>query len=228
MNIAAQLAEAKKEDSFACPYCSVYALFIFNKSREVADIKIREAVCPRCNRAIIQIRELIYLQEEGLLKSRSLIPGIYKKWVLAWPRKSLLCNDQNIPAEIKKDMNEAYSIVDISPGAAACLARRVLERILRKYLSLKGKNLKELINASQDKVHPRIFELLDSVRGYGVFGAHLKDDSVNGEILDVQDEEVGFILEVVKELIDEEFVKKARFKQMLEQLVAKKERAKKG
>ncbi len=209
MNIAEMIADAKNKDLLACPYCSVYSLFTFNEPRRIARTDIREAVCPCCGGAVVQLRNL-----NPTLTPKPL--GGYEskenpeKWAVVWPRQRLICSDQKIPMEIRNDMNNAYSIVDISPDAAAGLVRRALERILKKYLSLNGKDLEELIKASKDKVHPRIFELLDSVRGYGNFGAHLKEDAVCGETLEVQDEEASFILNAVKELIDDEFVNKAR------------------
>ena len=221
------LADMDKKARFDCPYCCTCALFEFSDLRKVGLIEIRESICPNpsCSKVIIQVREV----------DTSLIPkslGGFKlqqclsDWVTVWPKIRVLCSDEKIPSEIRKDLNEAYSIIEITPDAAAALTRRALERSLRKYLKLTGKDLYKLIEKSKDILHPRIFKLLDTVREFGNFGAHLNEDD-NGECLFVEHKEADFAIQAVKELVNEEFVNKHKADEMIEQLKAKKESVKK-
>ena len=59
---------------------------------------------------------------------------------MVWPKERVICSDVRIPQEIREDLNRASQYVDISPDAAAGLVRRSLERLLRKYLTLSGRD----------------------------------------------------------------------------------------
>lgn len=227
MNLTKALEEAMRKDKFKCPYCCVYALFQFKESRNLSSEEIRESNCPSCGRAVVQIRELNWTVTPrplgGGLESKQ-HPG---KWIIVWPKIRLCCSDERIPSEIRDDLNRANSIFDISPDAGANLVRRALERILRKYLKLSGKTLENLIAASESVLHPRIFKLLDAVRGFGNFGAHLKEDSESGECLFVTEDEFISSIEVVLALAEDEFIHKSDSEKALQKLDLKRERAKK-
>ena len=224
-NIQKKMVDMDKKDRFNCPYCCTYALFEFEDLRKIGFIETRESICPCCNKAIIQVRE-VDQQLTSKLGGFNL-QSFLSNWVTVWPKIRVVCSDEKIPFEIRKDLNEAYSIIEVTPDAAAALTRRALERILRKYLKLTGNNLFELIEDSKDILHPKIFKLLDTVRGFGNFGSHLSED-FDGECLFVEPDEAVFAIQAVKELVDEEFINKYKADQMIEQFKAKKESIKKG
>ncbi len=150
----------------------------------------------------------------------------YSEWEIIFPRKKAICLDAKIPLEIKNDLNNANSIIDISPDAAANLARRALERMLRKYLDLKGKDLEELIMNSAPLLPKTIFKILDGVRGFGNFGAHLKEDFASGELLLVEKEPAVFVIGAVRKVVEFWFVEKSGEDEMLNHLAKMKERSK--
>lgn len=222
------LAAAKNKKNIECPWCCVCVCFEFNSPCEVSLKEIRQAQCPACGENVVELRKVM-----RTLEPRSFGGGYEKKeqrdeWVVIWPQVRNTCSNEQIPSEIRNDLNNALSILDITPDAAASLARRALERTLRKYLNLKGRNLEDLILAAKDHLYPRIYKLLDAIRGYGNFGAHLKEDFQNGELLLVERDEAFFTIQATKELAEDWFIHKSRTDTMLNQIDVKKERSKKA
>lgn len=151
----------------------------------------------------------------------------HEKWQMAWPKEQVICIDERIPTEIRKDLNNAYTLIDISPDAAAGLSRRALERILRKYLKLKGRDLDTLITASKELLHPRIFGILDAVRKAGNFGAHLKEDVDTEELFFVENEEARLSVRAVVDLALDWFVQNVEAQEFLQQITNKTDRTRK-
>lgn len=228
MNLDNLVKEMKDTDKLICPYCSVVALFNFSKPKAVSKIEIREAACQGCREVIVQIRTVDYE-----LTPRSALGG-YKttknceKWQIVWPRERAVCVHDKVPDEIKMDLNKALTITDISPDAAAGLTRRALERILRKYVKLKGKNLDSLITASKEVLHPRVFAVLDAVRMTGNFGAHLKEDAQTEELFFVEKEEALFAIEAVNALASEWFIHRIENEELLHKIESKTQRTRKN
>jgi len=225
MSLNNVIREMKNIEQLTCPYCSVVALFSFSLPKAVSKIEIREASCQGCGEVVVQIRKVDY---ELIPKSPF---GGYKttknceNWQISWPREQVVCIHDRIPEEIKKDLNKAFTIIDISPDAAAGLTRRALERILRKYVNLKGKDLDSLITASKEVLHPRVFVVLDAVRKTGNFGAHLKEDAHTEELFFVEKEEALLATKAVVDLALEWFVHRTESEEFLQKIESKTERA---
>lgn len=228
MNLDSTLREMKNIEQLNCPHCTVLALFNFSMPKAASNIEIREAQCQGCGGVIVQIRNVSYE-----LAPKSPFGGLKstknsQAWEIVWPRERVICSDVRIPGEIKEDLNKACTIVDISADAAAGLTRRALERLLRKYLNLKGKDLDTLITGSKEILHPRIFAVLDAVRKTGNFGAHLKEDAQTQEIFYVEQEEALMALKAVLSLAVEWFVHRTEAEEFLQNIESKTQRTKKN
>ncbi len=226
MNIANLLAEEAKKARITCPYCCVYVLLNFNESQKIGFIEERKAKCPNCGQVIIQVRKVITTSTTNAF-GKTELHNDYENWEIIYPIKRKICIDKRIPDEIRKDLNDANSIINISSDAAAGLVRRALERILKKYLGLGNRKLYKLIEKAEDVLHPRIFKLLNAAREFGNFGSHLKEDSHEEECLFVDYDEANAVLQAVKELAIDEFVNKNNDNKILEKLKNKKIRTKK-
>lgn len=227
MSLISKINEMKNTEQMNCPHCAVKALFNFSLPKETRNIEIRDAFCQGCGEVIVQIRkvnsELIPRGPlGGLTNSKS-----YEKWQMAWPKEQVICIDARIPIEIRKDLNSANTLIDISPDAAAGLARRALERILKKYLKLKGRDLDALITASEELLHPRIFGILDAVRKAGNFGAHLKEDADTEELFFVENEEARLAVKAVVDVALDWFVENVKAQEFLQQITNKTDRTRK-
>ncbi|MEX0734238.1 MAG: DUF4145 domain-containing protein [Steroidobacteraceae bacterium] len=110
------------------------------------------------------------------------------KKVAAWIHRSLIfphkragaAPNQDLPADIVSDFEEARAIVDISPRGAAALMRLVVQKLCG-FLGESGKDLDEDIgNLVTKGLSPVIQQSLDSVRVVG-------NESVHPGTLDMKD-----------------------------------------
>lgn len=219
MSLFESIKSFEKKKKMECPHCFVLCLFSFCDAKEIEirregedinDRKIKEqryATCINCNRAIIEIRDCISKYQKNFNGRLEEIRN-GGNWEIIYPKIICICSNESIPEEIRKNLNEANSIKNISGNAAAGLVRKTLEIILVKYLSLKGDYLCELVKKSKDKIPKEIYENLDNVRLLGILGIHMKEDYTTKELIDVDSNEVELVIEKVIELVNYLFLKK--------------------
>ncbi len=115
-----------------------------------------------------------------------------------------------IPAAIVEDYSEACKIVDLSPKAAATLARRCLQGMIRDFAGIQKPSLFKEIEAlksaiadgSADRaISEESVEAIDAVRGIGNIGAHMEKD-VN-HIVGVDAGEAQVLIELIEQLFEE-------------------------
>ncbi|SFJ73183.1 protein of unknown function [Caulobacter sp. UNC279MFTsu5.1] len=118
-----------------------------------------------------------------------------------------------IPAPLREDYREACAIVDLSPKAAATLARRCLQGMIRDFckiskrtLDLEIKALREAVDAGQapSGVTHEAVDAIDHVRKLGNIGAHMEKD-IN-VIVPVDAGEAGILLQLIEMLFEEWYV----------------------
>lgn len=81
-----------------------------------------------------------------------------------------------IPEAIRTDYSEACAILDASPRAAATLARRCLQGMIRDFWNVKEGNLAREIDFIKDKIPADQYKVLNGVRRLGNIGAHMEKD----------------------------------------------------
>lgn len=121
-----------------------------------------------------------------------------------------------VPQAIREDFEEAHSIKDLSPKAAATLARRCLQGIIRDFWGIQKSNLKAAIEEIQDKIPPLEWNAIDSLRKIGNIGAHMESD-VN-LIIDIDPNEAEMLLKLIKHLINSWYVEKYETEKLLEDI----------
>lgn len=126
-----------------------------------------------------------------------------KQWNLI-PDSTAKVFPDYIPAPIRADYEEASLIADASPKAAATLARRCLQGMIRDFHGVCKKRLVDEIDAINDKVDPLTWDAIDAVRRLGNIGAHMEQD-VN-VIIDIEPGEARQLIALVETLIDEWYV----------------------
>jgi hypothetical protein len=132
-----------------------------------------------------------------------------------------------VPLSIRQDYEEACLIVDLSPKAAATLARRALQGIVRDYWGGKGRTLKDEIDSVKDKCDPLTWDAMTAVREVGNIGAHMEKDI--DLIIDVDADEAQLLIALIETLVRETyFTRYARTQQMqgLKELAEDKKRLK--
>jgi len=109
-----------------------------------------------------------------------------------------------VPEAIRQDFLEAHGILEASPKAAATLARRALQGMIRDFWRVKKKTLALEIKAIKDRVDPLTWKAVDAVRGVGNIGAHMEKD-IN-LIVDVDPHEAERLLGLIEMLVRDWYV----------------------
>ena len=130
-----------------------------------------------------------------------------------------------IPSAIREDYKEACLIRDASPKAAATLARRCLQGMIRDFCNINKKTLYHEINALRQSVDdgtapPGVtlesVDALDHVRTIGNIGAHM-DKDIN-IIVPVDPGEVQILIGLIESLFEEWYVAREKRKQRFAEL----------
>lgn len=166
-------------EKYKCPYCGVtfYESPENTKERRIsffhdqedfegirtyscikADIIATYHYCPACHEYSVQLAS-----EDDL-------------FVFNYPPYTGMALPDYIPKAIRTDYIEACAVLDSSPKAAATLARRCLQGMIRDFWDVKAKNLAEEINLIKDKIPADQYEVLNGVRRLGNIGAHMEND----------------------------------------------------
>lgn len=131
------------------------------------------------------------------------------------PRGSAKPQPDYVPAAIVEDYYEACLIRDDSPKAAATLARRCLQGMIRDFCGISKRTLLEEIvalrKAVEDHSAPQGVTLesvdaIDHVRGVGNIGAHMEADV--GLIIPVEADEAQLLINLIEMLIKEWYVER--------------------
>lgn len=126
-----------------------------------------------------------------------------------------------VPEAIRNDYQEACSIKDLSPKAAATLSRRCLQGMIRDFWKIKKRNLKLEIDTLKNKVDKTTWKAIDSVRSVGNIGAHMEKD-IN-LILDVEANEAELLIRLVETLIKNWYINKHDEEEMMQSIISLKE-----
>lgn len=137
---------------------------------------------------------------------------------LVYPRAVYRHFPDYIPQAIRNDYEEASLILSNSPKAAATLARRCLQGMIRDYWQISGKmSLYAEIDAIKDKVSPAQWCAIDALRKIGNIGAHMEHD-VN-LLVDVAPDEAEKLLKLIELLIEKWYIARHDEQELLKSIV---------
>ena len=130
---------------------------------------------------------------------------------LAYPRASTRPVPPEVTDPYRQDFVEACTVLPFSPKASAALSRRCLQAILKDKAGAKKRDLADQIDevASSGSVPSHIADDLHAVRNIGNFAAHTQKSTATGAILDVEEGEAEWNLDVLELLFDFYFVQPA-------------------
>lgn len=124
---------------------------------------------------------------------------------------------KQVPAPIRKDFDEAWQIADISPKAAATLARRALQAMIRDFWKIKERTLMfEIERLREKEIDSSTADAIDAARRIGNVGAHLDIDA--DRIVDVEPNEAKVLIWLVEELAEDWYVRILEKRKRLEEL----------
>lgn len=198
---------------FTCPYCSSKVSYSSDTYREYSPsfyyantssdsesrLYLKFYNCPVCSKYSITL--------QGIGDAVSDIDLLVKPTSLAnqYP--------DYIPEAIRKDYEEAYSIIRISPKASATLARRCLQGMIHDFWGIKLKNLNQEITELKNHIDSELWSAIDSLRQLGNIGAHMEAD-VN-LIVDIDPDEANTLIKLIELLIEEWYINREKRKQLL-------------
>lgn len=211
------------ERQFTCPHCNRdqiatdsnyherFAKLDIGKCYE-GDVGISTAAArclnKDCNKATLVVQYVnAEYRQGGWWQS-----GVIQTWRLL-PETSSAVQPDYIPVAIREDYYEACLIKDKSPKAAATLARRCLQGMIRDFCDISKSRLIEEIRELKSRVEagagPKGVELetieaIDAVRNIGNIGAHMERD-IN-VIVEVDAGEAQALIELIEMLFQDWYV----------------------
>lgn len=174
--------------------------------------------CPSCETA------LVYMQFGSVRPGNGdggLILGEPEREIVLYPGTS---GAQELPAEVpvsyRQDLVEARAVLELSPKASAALSRRLLQRVLRDELGIKGRDLSKEIDQfiAAGSAPTYLLDAVDAIRHIGNVAAHPLKFEQSGEIADVEPGEAEWTLDVAEALVDFACVQPVKLRQRREQL----------
>jgi hypothetical protein len=131
-----------------------------------------------------------------------------------------------VPQIISIDYAEANEVLPISAKASAALSRRCLQAILSSH-GYSGRDLVRQIDAviaeadSSKSLPTSIRENIDAIRNFGNFSAHPVTDQTTLQVVDVEEGEAEWCLQLLQDLFDHYYVAPARASERRAALAAK-------
>lgn len=217
-----------KPFNWRCPHCDhkvtitesrfssgVHFLYLENR-RDKMCVRSAFLVCPNedCREPTLEVSLHKWHYENT--SARIDWPPFEKRRLI--PRSDARAFPEYVPAPIREDYEEACLIRELSPKAAATLARRALQGILRDYYQVKPGRLVDEIDALESTMEPELFEAIHGVRTVGNIGAHMEKDI--DVIVEVDPDEADLLIELVETMIEETYVRREQRRRRLEQVAA--------
>lgn len=204
----------------SCPHCKVHVRFesvvleaaghrfslgqqpIYISRTMAGQLRLLAAACPSCARPIITA-DRQWLDDETVEPLGSLL----------WPDGGA----RPVPPEVREqapqvaaDFQEAAVVFSKSRKASAALSRRCLQSVLREKGGTKSRELAGQIKEVLSHLPSELALNLDAIRQIGNFAAHPIKSQRTGEIVQVEEGEAEWLLDVLEELFDYYYVGPAR------------------
>jgi uncharacterized protein (DUF2164 family) len=199
-----------------CPHCKTGVRFEHGKVNSSPDpaskvvlrvptgawLDVRFAGCPVCGKPVLEVPHVGVpgggqTAGPGLLYPKGAGRPLGAEVVAAAPY-------------LVSDFEEAVAVLPTSRKASAALSRRCLQYILANVGKAKKRDLADQIDEVLGSLPPQLAENVDAVRQVGNFAAHPIKSTNTGEIVEVEDGEAEWLLDVIEELCEYYYVAPAK------------------
>jgi len=196
-----------------CAHCNVEINPSFSENYLGSDINGHWSICvmecpnPECKKLIIQLRN----GSTPSYNVHRIINGITNPDNILVVRP-LSSSRPPTPIEVDekfaKDYKEACLVLPFSTKASAALSRRCLQNILRDKTLVKPSDLSKEIDQiiASNSLPSYLSESIDAIRNIGNFAAHPIKSTSSGEIVEVEQGEAEWLLDVLESMFDFYFV----------------------
>jgi hypothetical protein len=190
----------------------------FDKNNKVGEVGLRTevVVCPNGECREYTIWAALHKVQYDGSSYRNVGAPLFI-WQLK-PQSSAKPFPSYIPAPILEDYSEACLVADLSPKAAATLARRCLQGIIRDFWKISKARLIDEINALKGQIDDTTWQAIDAVRSLGNIGAHMEKD-IN-LIVEVDPEEASLLLRLIEVLLEEWYIRRHERDQHMQKVIA--------
>ncbi|WP_157313991.1 DUF4145 domain-containing protein [Chitinibacter sp. GC72] len=157
-----------KADAFHCPFCATFSHMHWNRVFTTEPLLFAAAQCSKCH------SRSIWSAEQGKTYSPYIPLEELVNGVMIYPDSSIAPEaDVDMPADVKRDYEEAARIFSRSPRGAAALLRLGLQKLC-KHLGEPGKNIDTDIRslAAKNTLPPMIIKVADTLRITGNNAVH--------------------------------------------------------
>jgi len=212
-----------------CPNCNIGIRFeseisspVFNEEHPTIKqygFDIAHGFCPECRQFIVLLRHGRYWSHDFNDEGSRELNEILNEQVI-FPRVSFKKIEPEVPDNFRKEFQEAYSVLQVSPRASAAMSRRLLQTILREKFGIKKRTLAEEIDEflSTQGAPSYLTQAIDAIRNVGNFASHPIKNTQTGEIVDVEPGEAEWLIDVLEALFDFAFIQPARMEDRRKQL----------
>jgi hypothetical protein len=197
-----------KERQMKCPHCTVTIhpgwtpnTVIINQQQTAW--RLHGMICPACVKEIFVLHKFQQPNGTGAhLYSSQVYPTGSNRGPVS----------KDVPPSIAQDYEEAALVLSLSPKASAALSRRCLQAILQQ-AGYTQRDLAKQIDAVLAETDARKalptgpHNMLDAIRNFGNFSAHPITDQTTLQVIDVQDHEAEYCLDILDSLFDHYYVR---------------------
>ncbi|MFH1147657.1 MAG: DUF4145 domain-containing protein [Pseudomonadota bacterium] len=215
-----------------CPNCNLGIRFEIKISSPVYSeehpqiaqygFDIAHGFCPECHQFIVLLRHGRYWSHDLNDEESRELTEILSEQVI-FPRASFKRIDPEVPDSLRREFQEACSVLQVSPRASAAMSRRLLQTILREKFGINKRSLADEIDEflSSPAIPSYLSQEIDAIRNVGNFASHPIKNTQTGEIVDVEPGEAEWLIDVLEALFDFAFIQPARMEKRKNQLNAK-------
>ena len=167
------------------------------------DLSVNAAGCPACGRPILTaVSATVQVGHAPKVENIQL-----------WPDSAARPLPLEVEAEspnLAADFREAVTVYPKSKKASAALSRRCLQQVLKTKAGAKKKDLADQIEETLPLLPTQLAQNVDAIRHVGNFATHPMKSLSTGEIVDVEEGEAEWLLDVLEDLFDFFYVAPAR------------------
>lgn len=214
-----------------CPHCSVVVRFepaettncaggttssqtfrvaeTFDRSWDVASRWFVLLRCPNCF-------DIIVWMSRAVSEADRTYDRIYP------PRSDHGPAPAGTPDYIARAYEEAARVLPVSANAAAALARRTLQLIMREILGVEPSTLKREIDSASKKLPDYLIDGLHALREVGNFALHPKKDNETGSVIETEPQEAELTVALVEALLQQQFAGREESQRLSDLLAARK------